>query len=56
MREYLRRGEVAMLRMGEEIKPDVWRRIDTLATLGEHVWTMSVEGQEVWKLQSQELL
>ena len=38
MREYLRRGEVAQLRLRKDVVAGTWERIDELALIGEHVW------------------
>ncbi|CAE8732571.1 unnamed protein product, partial [Polarella glacialis] len=38
MREYLRRGEVSLMRMRGQIRRDDWRRTQVLAAMGPEVW------------------
>ena len=40
MREYLRRGEVAQLRLAGSIAPATWKEAERLAAIGERVWAI----------------
>jgi integrase len=37
-REYLRRGDVALLRLEQAIRPEDWKRAEELAAMGPYVW------------------